>query len=436
MRRRRSTLTILLLAAAVILALLGLILVSAYVFYSRRPALPTAMVQDPWAVLDADAISPPLALRPLAGEAPADTIKALLSVDDLDTAYATLVFSPSLSDAERTGHLLLLAQRFIAAQQRDKATACLQQAHSLIVLSPLLTDVARADATLQAASQWSSLKREDAARWSLAQAQVIARHSPRLRPAQRRDLWLRLAAAYAGLGDEQKATAARQAADQPSNSTSQPTPATLLPTFRAELPLSPEIAELQAVRQQLAVTLIEQWIALEGSDVGPEAANLAEFLRREDVARLAYYDQVANSTPQLAIQAAAAWERADWLTLKTRVARRGFGLSLVPEWEENAPLIRAELSEACETLFQLYGDQATALPAVADVDQAWVELLRQAILLGQLDLYPDYPEDQLVRKLQETQERLLATQHSAFRVSSTFEDDQRIFTLEGANALR
>lgn len=432
MRRRRSTLTILLLAGAVLLALVGLTLVGVYVFYLRQPAPPTAVVPGPWAVVEAEAINPPLALRTLAGEAPADTIKAVLSVGDLDTAYATLVFSPSLSDAERVGHLLLLAQRFMTTEQVDKAMACLRQVHALIVLSPSLADVARADATLQAASQWSRLQRPDAARWSLIQAQVIAQHSPRLRPAQRRDIWLRLAAAYAGLGDEERATAARRAADRPSNVTPQQAPAALLPTFQAELPLPPEIAELQASRQQRAVTLIEQWIALEGGDVGPEAADLAEFLRREDAARLAYYDQVAETTPQLAMQAAAAWERVTWLTLKYRLARRGFGLSLVPEWEENAPLIRAELTKACETLFQLYGDQATALPAAAEMEQAWVELLRQAILLGQLDLYPDVPEDQLVARLQEAQERLLAMQGSVFRVSSYFEDDQRLFTLEGA----
>ncbi len=433
MRRRRSTLTTLLLAAAAVLTLLGLILVSVYVVFSRRPALPTAVPREPWAVVDAETVNPPLALRPLAGEPPADTIKAALSIDDLDTAYATLVFSPALSDAQRAGHLLLLAQRYIAAQQGDKATACLQQVHSLIALSPLLSDVARAGAALQAASHWRTLEREDGVRWSLTQVEVIAQHSLRLRPAQRRDLWLQLAAAYAGLEDEKKASAARRAADQPSNSTAQQAPAALLPAFPVQLPLSREIADLQATRQQRTVTLIEEWIAVEGSDVGPEAADLAEFLRREDAARLAYYDQVAETTPQLAIQATAAWERAAWLTLKYRLARLGFGLSLVPEWEENAPVIRTELTKAYETLFQLYGDQATALPSAADVDQAWVELLRQEILLGQLELYPDYPEDQLVGRLQEAQGRLQATQGGGFWVSSTVEAGQRIFTLEGAS---
>jgi len=434
MRRRRFTLLAFLLTSAVLLTLLGLILVGAYVYLTRQPELPQPVPQEPWAAVDVEAIAPPLALRTLAGEAEAATIQAALTVGDLDTAYATLVFSPSLSDAERAGHLLLLAQRYIAAEQGSKAAVCLQQVHSLIVLSPLLSDIARADAALQAASGWRAIGRQDAARLSLAQAEVVAAQGLHLRPAQRRDLWQRVAAAYAALGDEEKAAAARQAADRPHSVAAQPTAAPLLPSFLGETPPSEEIEELQAARQQRAATLIQQWIALEGGDVGPEVADLAEFLRREDAARRAYFDQVAATSPQLAVQAAAAWERVMWLTLKYRIARRGFGLSLMPAWEADAPLIRSELTKAYEILFQLYGDEATALPYATDVDQAWVELLREEILLGQLELYPDYPEDQLVQRLQEAQERLQATQGGGLWVAFRMEDGKRIFTLEGASS--
>ena len=435
MRRRRSSLLTFLLIGVVLLTLAGLILVSAYVYLTRRPDLPPPLPLGPWTTMDMEAIVPPLALRTLAGEPEAATVQATLSVGDLDTAYGTLAFSPSLSDAARAGHLLLLAQRYIAAEQRDKAAVCLQQVHSLIVLSPLLSDVERANAALQAASGWSAIGRQEETRLSLAQAEVVADHGPHLRPAQRRDLWLRVAAAYAALGDEEKATAARQAADGPREATAQPVAAPLLPSLLGKLPLSEEIEQLQAARQQRAATLIQQWIALEGGDVGPEVADLGEYLRREDAARVAYFDQIAATAPQLAVQAAAAWERAAWLTLKYRIARRGFGLSLVPEWEENAPLIRTELTKAYETLFQLYSDEATSLPYATDVDQALVELLREEILLGQLELYPDYPEDQLAQKLQEAQERLRAMQDSGLWVASRMmEDGNRTFTLEGAGS--
>ena len=429
MRRRRSTLLVLLLLGAVLLTILGLILVGAYVYLTWQPELAPVAPRESWPPMEAEAIVPALALRTLAGEPETATMQAALSVGELDTAYATVMFSPRVNDAARTGHLLLLARRYLAAGQESKAAACLQQVHALVVLSPLLSDVARADAALQAASIQQSLGAEDEARLSLAQAEVVAAHSLSLRPAQRSRLWQRMAEAYAALGDEEKAATARRAADAAYRQTSQPIPPLLLPGFLTELPLSEEIEELQAARQQRAATLIKQWIALEGGDVGPEVADLAEFLRREDKARLAYFDQVANTVPQLTVQAAAAWERAAWLSLKYRIARRGFGLSILPEWEENAPLIRSELNKAYETLFHLYGDEATALPDAADVDRAWVELLRAEILLGQLELYPDYPEEQLVERLQEAQGRLRATQGGYW---VAFEGEKRIFTLQGA----
>lgn len=432
MRRRPSPLLALLLISAVLLTIMGLILMGAYAYLTRRPELATVTPRETWPPVGAEEIVPPLALRTLAGEPETATIQAALSVGELDTAYATLLFSPSVGDAARAGHLLLLAQRYVADGQGGKAVACLQQVQVLVVLSPLLSDVARADAALQAASIWQSLGHEDDARLSLAQAEVVAAHSPHLRPAQRGELWQRVAEAYAALRDEEKAAAARRAADAAHRQTSQPPPELLLPGFLAELPPSEEIEKLRAARRQRAATLIEQWIALEGGDVGPEVADLAEFLRREDKARLAYFDQVAETSPQLAVQAAAAWERAKWLSLKYRIARRGFGLSILPEWEENAPLIRLELNKAYETLFHLYGDEATALPYAADVDRAWVESLRAEILLGQLKLYPDYPEDQLVERLQEAQGRLRAAQ-GGYRVAFYVKDEKRIFTLQGVS---
>jgi len=429
MRRKRSLLLTLLLAGTVLLTLLGFILVGAYLYLTRKPKPP---LLKPLAVVDVEALVPSLALRTLAGEPEWATLQAALGVGDLDAAYATVVFSPSLNEAARAGHLLLLAQRYSAAGREEQAAICLQQVHSLIVLSPSLSDIARADAALQAASGWMAIGRQGAARLSLKQAEAVAAQGLHLRPAQRRDLWQRLATAYASLGDEEKAAAARERAERAPGPAAQPEPS-LLPSFLGELPPSEEIEQLQAARQERAATLIRQWIALEGGDVGPEVADLAEFLRREDAARMSYLDQIAETTPHLATQAAVARERAIWLTLKYRIARRGFGLSLMPEWEEKAPLIRSQLIKAYETLFRLYGDEASALPEVSDADRARVELLREEILLGRLGLYPDCPEDQLVQRLQEAQERLRGARVNGLWVTFRMEDGQRIFTLEGTS---
>jgi len=429
-RVRVGLVTVLLIAVAV-LAVVGVVLVGVYLFLAAQPQLTTTLPQGVWDSIESNELNPPLALRPLAGEAPADSLQAALSVGDLDSAYATLVLSPSLGDAERLGHLLLLAHRYAEAGDQGRAASCLAQTEWLIVLSPLLSDVARVEAALQTSRLWHSLGRAEDALAPLAQAAVVMEGSARLRPAQRRDLWQRLAAAYQDLAAEEKAIAARKAADRREAPAAQAPHAPVLPGFLGSPPVSMEVEQAQAARQQRAVALIEQWIALDGEDVGPEVADLAEFLRREDAVRAAYSAQVVPDVPELSAQAAAAWEQVIWLTLKYRTALGGFGLSIVPEWEEDAPLIRSELTKAHESLFHLYGDQATALPNAGDVDQAWVELLRQEILVGMLELYPDYPHDTLVERLQDAQERLLASGSTGFWVTTDAGAGDRGFALHG-----
>jgi len=434
MRLGRISLFSVLQVVAIVLALAGAILIGTYLYLRRHPELPARQPQDVWSVVDVDAIYPPLALRPLAGEASIDSVQAALSIDDLDTAYAMLASTPAVSDEERIGHLLLLARRYMDVNQEHMVTSCLEQAHSLIVLSPLLSDATRADAALQAAAVWLAAGDEEGARFSLAQAEVVVEQSARLRPALRQALWLRVADSYEELQDEQKAASVRNSANRRHSEPTGGAPTPLLSAFLGSLPISEGLQELQDERQQRAVALIDQWVALEGGDVGPEAGDLAEFLYREDAARLAYLDQVVAGSPELAVQAAAACERASWLTLKYRVARAGLGFSLMPDWEEDAPLIRSQLTKAYEDLFRLYGDEATALPIAHDVDHAWVALLRQEVLLGHLGLYPDYPEDQLLEKLDAAQQRALSTGGPGIRVSWHDDAGHRVYTLESASS--
>ncbi|HUW15325.1 MAG TPA: hypothetical protein VM537_36780 [Anaerolineae bacterium] len=431
MRRGRSGLLTVLLIAVAVLAVVGLVLVGVYLFLRAQPQLANGEPQGVWDSIGDRDLNPPLALRPLAGEASADSLQAALTVGDLDAARATLVHSPSFSDAERLGYLLLLTQRYAETGDQGRAASCLGQAQALIVLSPLLSDLGRADAALQASMLWHFLERDEDALVSIEQAQVVIEGSGRLRPAQRQDLWQRLAAGYGDLGLEEEAMAVSKAADRRAEPPAQVTLAPIFPGFLGSPPVSLEVEQAQAARQQRAVVLIEQWIALDGEDLGPEVSDLAEFLRREDAARSTYLAEGMTGVAELSAQAAAAREQVVWLTLKYRTALGGFGLSIVPEWEEDAPLIRSELTKAYESLFRLYGDQATALPNAADVDRAWVELLRQEILAGTLELYPDYPHDTLVERLLEAQERLQASGSTGFWVTMDTGTGGHSFALQG-----
>jgi hypothetical protein len=61
--------------------------------------------------------------------------------------------------------------------------------------------------------------------------------------------------------------------------------------------------------------------------------------------------------------------------------------------------------------------------------------LRQEILLGQLELYPDYPEDRLLERLLEAQQRLRATSGSGMWIAWDDEGKEGLFTLQKTSDL-
>jgi hypothetical protein len=85
--------------------------------------------------------------------------------------------------------------------------------------------------------------------------------------------------------------------------------------------------------------------------------------------------------------------------VKYRIARRGYGISLVPEWESQAESIRAELTKSYELLFALYADLIVAIPNADQIDLATEEVLRRENLAGILGRYPNYPAEQRLAQL-------------------------------------
>ena len=89
----------------------------------------------------------------------------------------------------------------------------------------------------------------------------------------------------------------------------------------------------------------------------------------------------------LADRLALMHDKLAWLALKYRVTRRGYGVSLVPEWEAQVADIAAGLSGAYSELINGYGQQLDTLDATESV-QARVELLRQGVLWTALRAFP------------------------------------------------
>ncbi|NLE77814.1 MAG: hypothetical protein GX605_13830 [Chloroflexi bacterium] len=375
-------------------------------------------------------IEPRLALLALAGWSDHQLFEMALSQGQVETAYATLAYSTQLTDRERTGLWLSLAQRLTQAGETDQAVLCFQQAATVAVLSPSLADLQRAEALSQASLGLARLDTPQLAARLAQQTLVIARRSPQLPPVLRQQLVERAAQVYGLLGDEEQRRQALEGLDQVARVASAEggtANAPLLPTFEAQVALPPAVQQATDERKAAALRTAQSADPAAGSHEG-----LARSLLQEDTVMETQLHTVTDGQVRLSIHAAAAKHRVSWLTVKYRVARGDYGVSLVPQWEAQANEIRSDLARAYESLFDVYKDQAVALPLPQQVQQGWVEVLREEAKLGRLGLYPNYPEVAVAEGLQQRQDEWLAGRPEVpWRIADTRDGGHLEFALVG-----
>jgi len=401
-----------LLATAALLLLIAIGAVVAYLALRQRPAAAAQGWQDPVAAIAPDKIAPDLALYPLAGASELETIDAAIDNNELHTAYAALLFAHDLRDEQRSGRLLQLGSRFSAAEELGMAELANRQVYDLAVLSPEMNDPLRVDALLADGKAWAEMGQTEESGKAYDQVYTIAIKSPYLQVAYRRDLLTRLVTAYGDLGQADRADLCRQ---QLTTLTQGSLPQLSNPVSQAmELlanPLTPvssgEIGALEESRRQAAYSVLQ---ATAGGATPPSdlVNNLAQALKAEDQAKLTFYQQEREATTQPSKRVNVDWSLIDWLTLKYEVAVRGFGLSIVPEWEQQAAEVQSELSKAYEALRFDYEDLVTSLPDAALMEPGRYGVRRMLILAGRLGQYPNYPEQQLADKLQEAARNMIA----------------------------
>ncbi len=395
----------------IVLALAGVALLVVYFLLSRQPAASDSWT-NPLAGVKTEAVAPDLAVLTLAGETDDRVIRAALDASEIETAYATLVNSMLMTDNLRSGGWLLLARQF---QEKDPARAAVayQAALDLASLGPSIGDMGRADLSLQAARGFAALKKAKIARLALAQAENIARYSVTLLPAQRRALLGQVAEAYQALGDAAAARGIRERVDAyaagPGIAVNAGTQ--VLPSLRGGVVLPDTVVSAMAARQNAAADMAARWLAASGSGRDTLAKTLSQALLAEDVARGEFY-QTAD-TLSLADRLALLHDKLVWLAVKYRVAQRGYGVSLVPEWEAQSADIASALSSTYTELINGYGQQLDTLDATEAV-QARVELLRQGVLWARLGLFPDAnAEKVLSEQLAEASRQLWTRQGNA-----------------------
>jgi hypothetical protein len=425
----------------ILLALVGLLVVvavaSAAVYLILRQQSQATSWQDPILAIVPEEITSDLALYPLAGASELDTVDAAIVNGDLETAYAALVFDLEFSDAQRIGRLILLGNQFVQTEQPERVALVYQQAYDVAVLSPYLNDPARADAFLASGQGWAAMEEESQASRAYDQAYLIAVQSPYLQMANRRDLLTALETAYRDLGDVERAEACRASIIELDQQTSPHPPLALgeVPDLpRGDVVISsPEIGALEETRRQAAYALLQPLSEGSGSPANL-VEDLAQALQAEDAAKLEFYRQELEGTTQSSRRINVSWQLIRWLMLKYKVASRGFGLILVPEWEAQLPEIQSALSKAYEGLFFDYEDLVTALPEASLMGPGSYQVRRQVILDGRLGRYPNYPIQQLADKLQEAVAGLIASGLvDALYVDLTAEDGEMLFFLSPAD---
>jgi tetratricopeptide (TPR) repeat protein len=386
-----------------LLILVGVIALGAF-FLLREQPFDVPEWQDPLTLVNTGGIDPALAVVGLGGVSDGDLAAQALAQTRSDTAFAILVFSPSIGDQESAGDFLLLAKRYRSDNRLSQTVTCYRLAGTIATLSPDLPDTVRADTFALAGEGLADLKEFGLAQLYFDQAYNVAMVSPYLQPATRRAVFQRLHRGYQAIGDRERARASLEQSAKafPSVTVSEAPP--VLPVAELSF-MSQEVQQAEAARWQAAQELATSLIERGGRAPNESVVALGGALITEDQTKLPYLDSQLAATPQLSAKISIVQARINWLAVKYRVARRGYGISLVPEWEAQAEEIRADLTKSYELLFALYADLIVAMPDAGQIELATEEILRREILAGTLGRYPNYPAEQRISQL------LQATSH-------------------------
>jgi hypothetical protein len=270
----------------------------------------------------------------------------------------------------------------------------------------------QADIFLQASAGLIELNEPVLAKFYLDQAFTIASSSPFLQAAHRRSILQQLQKNYITIEERELARKSLDLSANPPDLALLPEEATSLPTGENVPPLPAEIQEAETNRwikaQELAALLVER-----GGHAPPAAVSiLKEALIEEDRQKISFYETELTTTTQLSQKVAITISKIKWLSIKYRVAKKGYGISIVPEWESQAEAeqIRADLTKTYERLYSFYADYIVALPEASQIDRATEERLRREVLAGELGRYPNYPEEQRRKQLLDISSQVIVSQ--------------------------
>lgn len=351
-------------------------------------------------------ISPGLTL-PLLADRPSTTL-ALTALDAGDPRSAYLLMRWDL-ETPASQRLTLLRQAIEApGTPRDVRMNEARWLYLTAVLQPDLTDGARLDALLYLLPRWKRWGQRPAFSATARSIKAILSTSTALRVDQRSRALAELSKAGVDTGDVR-------------------VPAVPIAVVR------PVVLRLPPPPPALPTDVYHAWqdrrAQAQALAAHPDDARardlLAAALRAEDLARENFYTHAFASTPTPYDHVSLAWDQVRWRTLRLLVARRAFGLSLVPEWEEHEGDMEFALIKAWEQFVAAAADWMTAQPDIARADQGLYELWAWIAWAGEQGLYPRYPRPQVWRALDAAQERYFAHPEATWRAWIALDESTR-----------
>ncbi len=371
-----------------LLVLVGVGFIGYYIILTQESGQ-TEDTGDIWNDLDPAAISPGLAIWTLTDVAPEQVYQQAMANDDIASATSMALTTPDLPNTQRLGWLRVLARRYASRSDRTTAGHLLELAADIAILEPELADYQRAEALVDVAQQWSDLDQDKQARNMLDNATLITQRSATITPPLRQQLLGGIATVYESIGDFEAARAIEALSSGGLPSATATKPADPLAPLDIELGYPEDLAQDIARRKAEAQVFVDTWIASEGRVSKGQILALEAVLIDEDIRRTAFYQkQLTDEALGIQQRALVLWDKAQWLTIKRRVADGLMGVSIVPNWEAERPAIRQALHDTFIELQQALTESITLMLSQQQ-PEANINLYRDVLIWARTGFYPD-----------------------------------------------
>ncbi|OQY49041.1 MAG: hypothetical protein B6242_00710 [Anaerolineaceae bacterium 4572_78] len=386
-------------------------------------------------IINHEDIDPALAMASLAGVSDSDVVNQATHKARPGTALATIVYSPEIPAGQAVGYLLLLGENFADRQNLAYTKLSYKLAGTLATLSPDLGDTTRADTFTQIGIGLTKLDEPILAKFYLDQAFLLATESRFLQSARRQAILTNLHQAYVGLNLEQESKDCLKLSMQPAQLENLPEKNLLLPKVQ-KIAFPPDIQKAEADRWKIAQDVAKGLVELDGTTNSNKIIRLKNALLIEDELKRVFFDEALRNESQLSNKVDIIQSKIIWQSVKYRIATKGFGISLVPEWDDQVNHIRAELKASYEERYQLYHVIAVSIPVADDIVRAEEERIRRQILAGQLGQYPGYPTEQLNSQLFDITRDIAQTQpYTKLHIGHLTVADTKIYAFVKGNVI-